>query len=244
MVDQVSLWISIVAIVLAIIAIILMFVIQGPTGAAGPIGPNGNRGPMGPDGNLSDPGAIGATGPPSAIGLTGPKGPTGAVGVIGPAGAIGKAGAVGLQGDTGPTGRAYITQNLIVNGPTDVFLSDISSRQFVIGKTGSTPVQKIILGAAGANQSTPWTPGTTMIMDLSSVSNVGNVKICSLCSDGKTNACDPTPPCVNGALYYSPDGSPYVDTLVPNYTYLHTLVNVVSSSSNPRATIFKSVTTR
>lgn len=71
----------------------------GPTGPAGATGPAGPTGPIGPSGGPTGP--AGATGP---AGPTGPAGMDGADGATGPAGPTGAAGDPGADGATGPTG--------------------------------------------------------------------------------------------------------------------------------------------
>jgi len=71
---------SVVAVLLAVVALAINFAVPGPQGVAGAPGTDGDRGPTGPAGQTGPAGTTGATG------ATGPQGPAGATG---PAGADG-----------------------------------------------------------------------------------------------------------------------------------------------------------
>ena len=82
--SKMGMGLSVVAVILAVLALIMSLVIPGPLGVKG------------------DAGATGATG------ATGPIGPTGANGAQGPAGATGPAGPAGPAGPQGPPGPGTI----------------------------------------------------------------------------------------------------------------------------------------
>jgi len=74
---------SLIALIIAIIALLLSFPIPGPTGPAGPAGgdgatgPQGLQGPVGPAGPTGQNGTQGPEGPAGPAGQTGPQGPKG-----------------------------------------------------------------------------------------------------------------------------------------------------------------------
>ncbi len=92
---------------------VLIRILQGEPGPAGPQGPRGETGPAGPRGEK---GGTGPAGPQGPQGLTGPRGfqgetgpagpqgPQGVQGERGPQGPTGAAGPTGPQGPVGPTG--------------------------------------------------------------------------------------------------------------------------------------------
>jgi hypothetical protein len=227
------------AIILAVIALILIFFRPGSTGANGPAGSIGSKGPVGPPGSVGTIGDQGPTGPPSVLGLTGPRGPTGNVGSTGPIGRTGFAGPQGAIGPTGTEGQLFTNQLVTINGTGNVNLGLMSSQNVILSRTGGAPNQKLILGSNNlVTQFPPWIPGTQLLIN--APTGVDKIPVCSLCSDGQTNACDTTPPCLNGALFYAPNGSPYVSTLSQTTTYTHTLVNL-TTPQGIRPTIFRAI---
>jgi len=104
---MVSKTLSTVAVLLAVAALGINFVIPGPMGPIGPAGAAGAKGDTGSQGlqGLQGPaGATGAQGPAGATGATGATGPTGPAGATGPQGPMGPTGAQGPQGPVGATG--------------------------------------------------------------------------------------------------------------------------------------------
>jgi len=125
--------------------------VTGPTGASGVTGPTGASGVTGPTGasGVTGPtGASGVTGPTGASGVTGPTGasgvtgPTGASGVTGPTGASGVTGPTGASGVTGPTGASGVT------GPTGA--SGVTGPTGASGVTGPTGASGVT-GPTGAS---------------------------------------------------------------------------------------------
>jgi hypothetical protein len=112
-------WISITALIFAVIAliaaiifIIVYFVIPAP-GDIGPTGPPGTpgtaantgaTGSMGPRGFEGSTGPTGLQGTPGSASNTGATGSTGGLGLTGPPGSVGLRGPQGVQGNTGDTG--------------------------------------------------------------------------------------------------------------------------------------------
>lgn len=97
--------------------VVVLPVMQGPTGAQGIPGPQGPKGDPGLDGAV---GPTGADGLPGAQGATGATGATGAMGIQGPTGATGAVGPQGLpgsQGTTGATGPQGLTGADGATGP-------------------------------------------------------------------------------------------------------------------------------
>ncbi len=129
--DIVSLSLGGFALLVAFLAIILLFTVggsaTGATGATGPSGPSGVTGPVGPTGVSGPTGLIGPTGPSG--GPTGPTGPTGPIGPAnGPTGPTGPSGDLGPIGPTGPTGPpgqdAQSTAGKIITAPQVAFGSN------------------------------------------------------------------------------------------------------------------------
>lgn len=111
----VTLLLAIIALLIAIGAIIISFVVTGPTGPPGPKGADGTSsntgatGPPGQNGSIGPTGAKGETGPMGSSENTGSTGPTG---VTGPRGANGINGINGSTGPTGPPGFMVTTNYL------------------------------------------------------------------------------------------------------------------------------------
>lgn len=122
--DPISLTIAILAMILAIGAIILAFVLRS-TGPQGPTGPQGVQGVQGV------PGPIGPTGPSQ-----GPPGPTGPLGPTGPQ---------GIQGITGATGggsNGIISEIVSVDDSTDllIFAAPGTAYYYLFGNSGKPKV--------------------------------------------------------------------------------------------------------
>ena len=113
--DGVSRALSTVAVLLAVAALALNFVISGPAGAAGA---NGTNGAAGANGATGATGAIGPAGAAGATGAAGPQGPTGPMGPAGPTGATGPAGPPGPMGPPGPPGIDGAQGPAGAQGPT------------------------------------------------------------------------------------------------------------------------------
>ena len=95
--------------------------IDGAIGTSGTIGATGTTGFKCPNGNVGIQGFIGIDGFGGIDGATGPTGATGDIGSIGPIGDTGPSGSTGPTGysSTGPTGRALLSQNLMIMGGVD-----------------------------------------------------------------------------------------------------------------------------
>ena len=102
MVDALAVGLTVVAILISVIALILAFVIPGPSGPEGESGSMGSTGPPGPTGPSNGP--------------TGPDGPTGPTGP-----------SDGPTGPTGPAGRSsgYSEYQLVESGGTIDFVGGV-----------------------------------------------------------------------------------------------------------------------
>ncbi len=77
--SKVSFFVSLIAILVAVSAILIASNIPGPIGPLGPIGPIGTTGPIGPVGINGSQGPEGVVGPAGPQGIAGPVGPNGSL---------------------------------------------------------------------------------------------------------------------------------------------------------------------
>lgn len=100
---------AIVAVVIAVVALALNFVVPGPAGSTGPAGPTGANG------------AAGSNGAPGPTGPTGPAGAQGPAGIAGPSGpaALLAFGGSGATTTIGSTCTAYFGANVTLTIPSN-----------------------------------------------------------------------------------------------------------------------------
>src|SRR3990170_2589514 len=75
--SKMGMGLSVVAVILAVLALVMSLVIPGPVGVKGDAGAPGATGPIGPTGANGAQGPAGATGPAGPAGPAGPQGPPG-----------------------------------------------------------------------------------------------------------------------------------------------------------------------